>query len=92
MSYYRTVVEIWSDYPGTGVELEDLARAATCGDAICTRQESIEMEISECPEMEFFGYADGLECPDCRCGTLEEVGDELRCTGECGNTTSLVAS
>ena len=90
--YYRTVIEIWSDYDGDSVELEDLARAATSGDAICTKQVSVAMEICECPQMEFFGFADGLECPSCGCGTLEEVGDELRCMGECGNTTSLSKS
>ena len=28
--------------------------------------------------------AEGIECPVCKCGTLELVDDELRCRGECG--------
>ena len=37
---YKTTIVIWSDYPGDSVELEDLARQATSGDAICTQQTS----------------------------------------------------
>jgi hypothetical protein len=29
--------------------------------------------------------AAGDECPNCRCGTIEETDDEFRCRGECGS-------
>jgi hypothetical protein len=28
----------------------------------------------------------GAECPLCQAGTVEVVGGEVRCRGECGNT------
>lgn len=34
MTYYRTEIVIWSDFDPTGVELADLAREATDGEAI----------------------------------------------------------
>ena len=33
---YKTTIVIWSEYDGSEVELEDLARAATEGDAYCS--------------------------------------------------------
>lgn len=33
---YKTTYTIWTDYPTHEVELEDLAREATSGDAIAT--------------------------------------------------------
>lgn len=29
--------------------------------------------------------AEGDECPNCGCGTIEETDDEYRCRGECGS-------
>lgn len=37
---FKTTVVIWSDYDGTALELEDLARAATVGDAYCSQFKS----------------------------------------------------
>ena len=34
---YKTTIVVWSEYDGTAVELEDLAREATSGDAYCAR-------------------------------------------------------
>lgn len=42
---YKTTIVIWSEYdPTDEVELEDLARAATSGDAYCSKQESVKVE------------------------------------------------
>lgn len=39
---YRTTVVIWSEYDPSGtVELEDLAREATRGDAYCSKSDSV---------------------------------------------------
>jgi hypothetical protein len=38
---YKTTIVIWSEYEGDKVELVDLARAATNGDAYCSQQFSI---------------------------------------------------
>lgn len=35
-SLFKTTIVIWSEYNGTEVELEDLAREATSGDAYCS--------------------------------------------------------
>ncbi len=37
---FKTTIVIWSDYNGTEVELEDLAREATSGDAYCSTARS----------------------------------------------------
>jgi hypothetical protein len=34
---FKTTIVIWSEYPGEGVELEQLAREATSGAAYCSR-------------------------------------------------------
>jgi hypothetical protein len=38
---WKTTIVIWSDYDGDTVELENLARAATVGDAYCSKQVSV---------------------------------------------------
>lgn len=37
---FKTTIVIWSTYDGASVELEDLAREATVGDAYCSLQRS----------------------------------------------------
>jgi hypothetical protein len=37
---FKTTIVIWSEYPGEKVDLEHLARDATCGDAYCSRYRS----------------------------------------------------
>lgn len=40
----------------------------------------LEEEAAESDPM-----AEGDECPNCHCGTIEETDDEFRCRGECGS-------
>lgn len=48
MKLFKTTIVIWSDYNPEGrVELEDLARAATVGDAYCSKQETVPVEDPE---------------------------------------------
>lgn len=45
---YRTIIVIWSEYdPTNELELEELARAATNGDAYCSVQESVKVDNPE---------------------------------------------
>ena len=87
---YKTIIVIWSDYdPTDKVELEDLARAATSGDAYCS---NIRAELIEKPDQdkdwdstEFFGVDDpeeGDTCPNCRNGTIVKEEGRLMCAGE----------
>jgi hypothetical protein len=39
MHKYKTTIVIWTDYDPSEVELEDLAREATSGEAICSKQQ-----------------------------------------------------
>jgi hypothetical protein len=51
MRFWKTTVEIWTDYDPSTVELEDLAREATRGDAICTASMSEEVtDLEQVPE------------------------------------------
>jgi hypothetical protein len=46
---YRTEIVIWSDDDPEGMELEDLAREATDGNSICTKQVTVEIDdINKC--------------------------------------------
>ena len=38
---YKTTVVIWSEYDGTALELDSLAREAISGDAYCSRYRSV---------------------------------------------------
>ena len=65
MALYKTTIVIWSEYPGDQVELEDLAREATMGDAYCSKQESVRVEnndpaigADDGPSRDFFGLDD----------------------------------
>jgi hypothetical protein len=53
---YRTLITIYSNYDGTKIELVDLARAATDGDAYCEQQTSSRINKADLPTgaMEFF--------------------------------------
>jgi hypothetical protein len=54
---YKTVIEIWTDYPTDKVELEDLARDAIGGDAYCNKQEcEVVCNEKEFPDTEFFDW------------------------------------
>jgi len=47
MKLYKTTIVIWSDQDPRGTELEILARDAICGDAYCSKMESIDVEDPE---------------------------------------------
>lgn len=52
---YKTVIEIWTEYPTDEVELEDLARSATSEDAFCSKQEcKVVCNEKEFPDTDFF--------------------------------------
>jgi hypothetical protein len=55
------------------------ARFNTSADPICP--ECGSGEVTEQPRV-----AEDDECPNCRCGTLEETDTEITCRGECGTT------
>ena len=44
---YKTTIVIWTNDDPEGMELEDLAREATCGDALCTRQVTVPIHDLE---------------------------------------------
>lgn len=55
---FKTTIIVWSEYSGTSVELEDLARDATNGDAYCSKQTSEEVNPlldEDWDGTEFFG-------------------------------------
>ena len=59
---YKTTIVIWTDYDPSGVELEDLARDATSGEALCGSQETTKItDPAEYPDTDFFGDLDGEE-------------------------------
>jgi hypothetical protein len=72
MKLYKTIVVIWSDYdPTDEVELEDLARDATNGDAYCSKQHTVLVEKPEkdpdWDRTEFFmNFADEEESEEAR--------------------------
>ena len=56
---FKTTIVIWSEYDTTEVELEDLAREASSGDAYCSRYRSVAVEAPatdpDFDDTEFFG-------------------------------------
>lgn len=53
---WKTTITIWTDYDPTDVELEDLAREATCGDAYCSGQSAeAVIDAAQFPQTDFFG-------------------------------------
>lgn len=53
---YKTTIVIWTDYDPAGVELEDLAREATSGDALCDGQGTEKVtDPEQMPDTDFFG-------------------------------------
>jgi hypothetical protein len=44
---YKTTIIIWSEYRGDSLEIDDLAREAMRGDALCTKQKSEKVEHPE---------------------------------------------
>lgn len=66
---WKTTIVIWSDYDPSGrMELEDLARQATSGDAYCSLQETVYVydpdEDDNPPSDEFFFGSDDEEEED----------------------------
>lgn len=41
---WKTTIIVWSEYYAGDVELEDLGRGATSGDAYCSKQSSVRVE------------------------------------------------
>jgi hypothetical protein len=41
---YKTTIVIWSEYRGDSLEIDDLAREAMSGDALCTKHKSEKIE------------------------------------------------
>lgn len=59
---YKTTIVIWSEYDPQDVELEDLARDATSGEAFCDKQKTVFItDQGKFPDTEFFGVEDGAE-------------------------------
>ena len=50
MSYHRTTITIYTEYPTEGVEIYDLARDAVSGDSICTTVDRAAIESTDLPE------------------------------------------
>jgi hypothetical protein len=44
---YKTTIVIWSEYDGSEVEVEDLAREAMSGDAYCSKSQTERVEKPE---------------------------------------------
>lgn len=55
MKLYKTEIIIWSRYDGNEVELSDLAREATDGDAYCSRQRSTLVAVDTDPDYDGCG-------------------------------------
>lgn len=49
-----------------------------------SKMSNIDIEMSRCEQDD--------ECPLCQCGTVEIVGDEVRCRGECGSVVTKQSS
>ncbi len=55
-------IEVWTEFDPAGMELEDLAREATSGDAYCPLNEAIRVtNPDEFPATEFFDNPDEEE-------------------------------
>lgn len=65
MNLYKTTIVIWSEYDGSEVDLEDLAREAVQGDAYCSKQISELIAEAESDVdwdgTEFFDQPDAIE-------------------------------
>ena len=60
MRLFKTTLVIWSDYDPSTVEIEDLARDATSGDAYCSRQVAEEIEdVKADPDWDGTEFFDG---------------------------------
>jgi hypothetical protein len=44
---WKTIIVVWSRYPGNNEELEDLAHDATSGDAYCSKYRSEQIAEPE---------------------------------------------
>lgn len=59
---YKTTIVIWSEYVTDSVEIEDLARDATSGEAFCSGQDCEEVtDPSAFPDTEFFNTGGGQD-------------------------------
>lgn len=72
MKLFKTTVVIWTDENPEDWELEDLARQATHGDAICTSQVTVPVDDLTHDEegrthvhkiTEFFNFEGGIDLP-----------------------------
>lgn len=63
---YRTTIVVWTDYPPNDMELADLAREATIGDALCDyRVTEVVTDAGSFPDDDGFFGTDGGSRP-CR--------------------------
>lgn len=44
---FKTTIVIWSEFDGSSVEIENLAREAMNGEAYCSKSESVKVENPE---------------------------------------------
>jgi hypothetical protein len=100
--YYRTVfqLEVLSSEPLGDADLTQLDYEISEGRCSGELHQAVEEEVDE-PTMarllmnqrsdpEFLiGHAEGDECSNCQNGTIERVGTEARCCGECGHVWDL---
>jgi hypothetical protein len=100
--FYRTVlwVEVLSEEELGSVSLGDLEEMCGTGHCSGTFIRTIEEEVDSSlmshlllkqgsdPEF-LLQHDEGDECPLCQAGTIEKVGGEARCCGECGNVWDL---
>lgn len=96
MKLYKTIIVIWSEYPTDGIELEDLAREATSGDAYCVSSECTAVEdVATDPHWdgtEFFerGNDDDDDSKDGDlCDTCMRSGVEISHVDDEGNTVCV---
>jgi len=47
---YKTTLEIYTDYDPVAVEIDDLAREAVSGDAICEKRKCDRVPIDKAPQ------------------------------------------
>ena len=98
MKLYKTIIVIWSEYPTDGVELEDLAREATSGDAYCVSSECTAIEdTANDPHWdgtEFFERGNDEDDEDDSdgddlCDSCMRSGVEISHTDDDGNTVCV---
>jgi hypothetical protein len=81
--HFREYLQTCADEENADVE-KDSAVCEFCG-ASC----EYHTEVCLCPKCKMRSAANGDECPVCRNGTVEFVGNEVCCKGECGMVVGL---